>query len=119
MSILTDQSLLNMNTWGYETRYEQNNSSNHNIHQRNKAKPSQFHAFFNRKLTFEKLVESQSFRDLFLTFLYFILQGFPWGDGQHSLFHNPAKNALPDGYEAEDEHQGPLEVYGILFRKSE
>ena len=54
---------------------------------------------------------------LFIFYL-FAFQAFPWGDGNHSLFHHEMANPLPDGYEHEEEqHIGVGEMLANLFKK--
>ncbi|KAG5311805.1 CX6A1 oxidase, partial [Acromyrmex insinuator] len=43
-----------------------------------------------------------------LPYMYRRTKRFPWGDGNHSLFHNPVKNPIPPhGYEVEDPNALP------------
>ncbi|XP_005088824.1 cytochrome c oxidase subunit 6A, mitochondrial [Aplysia californica] len=59
--------------------------------------PVWYHAYF--------MGEQHRERDEFVPWPHLRLRNrsFPWGDGNHSLFHNHYYNALPDGYDEDDE----------------
>ncbi|CAH2006751.1 unnamed protein product [Acanthoscelides obtectus] len=53
---------------------------------------------------YNQKVKHEEERPPFVKYEYLRMRSkrFPWGDGQKSLFHNPKVNALPDGYEDEE-----------------